>query len=313
MRTPTSHDDIMRLEGCSNAVRGGGEVLWKIAGSQHFKPTPGSQAESEAEEAIAHGLDAVLMPKTWRVIVEFATAAVELANALAVLLLEAQTVAVPVAARATIEHAQQACWLLEATHNAVGTRQARVTARQRAARAQLEELFSARHYRDTIEKFAKGAPPETDVREALADARKDLKDLKAYLVTAFGPGTSVEGEPSAWRIEGQALLVLTAASEWFFDTQALGSGFGVYDALSGWSHPTLWGIRDHQDTSLMDDGGVELTWTVRPDLMERLCATTSSTLYRLNIQLAGYFGWDEAPVHEWAENLNAWSPNLIRG
>jgi hypothetical protein len=62
----------------------------------------------------------------------------------------------------------------------------------------------------------------------------------------------------------------------------------------------------------MDDGGVELTWTVRPDLMERLCATTSSTLYRLNIQLAAYFGWDEAPVHEWAESLNAWSPNLIR-
>ena len=56
-----------------------------------------------------------------------------------------------------------------------------------------------------------------------------MKDLKAYLVTAFGPGTSVEGEPSAWRIEGQALSVLTAASEWFFDTQTLGSGFGVYD------------------------------------------------------------------------------------
>ena len=103
MRTPTNHDDIMRLEGCANAVRGGGQVLWKIAGSQHFKPTPGSQAESEAEEAVAHGLDAVLMPKAWRAIVEFATAAVEHTNALAVLLLEGQTVAAPVEARATIE------------------------------------------------------------------------------------------------------------------------------------------------------------------------------------------------------------------
>jgi hypothetical protein len=246
------------------------------------------------------------------VIVDFATAAGEHGDALAALLRSEHTISVPVVARASIEHAQRASWILEPTHEGAGTYEARVTARQRAARAQLEELFSARHHRDTLEKLAKGTAQDAPAREALRDARAELKQLRADISSAFGEGTAVAGEPPDWRVEGQELPTLTGASEWFFETMTIGSGVGVYDALSGWTHPTLWGIREHQDARHLIDDGVELSWAVSVDFMERVCATTCSTLYRMTCQLAGYFGWNEARVHDWGQSLNAWCPNLIR-
>ncbi len=286
-------EDKLRLEACSDAVRGGSEVLWEIAEPCHFSPAAGSQAESEASAALDSGLDPAMMQKAWRAIVEFSTACVEHAAALPELLLDQRTVTAPIVVRATIELAQRACWLLEPT----------ASARQRAARAQLEELFSARDYQSILKKLAKGTTAEGPARAAFREARSELRELRAYLQAQFGPASTLEGDPSAWRIEGQELPVLTGTSGWFF--------LGVYHALPTSSHPTLWRIRANQEAyaSTSGDSRGELTGSV--DFMEILCATTSSSLYRMNDRLAGYFGWDPAPVREWGLRLNAWSPDLV--
>jgi hypothetical protein len=300
-----------RLVASARAVEAS-EVLMTALGEPHeWRPTEDSQAVSEAQEAIDKGLDPIFMPACWRVITEFGSAATEHAAALAALLRSARVVTAPVVARSTIENAQRATWLLEPTHEGVGTPEARVTARQRAARAQLEELFSDRHRRDTLEKVAKGSPLGSPARAAKNDAARDLKHRRKWLVEAFGEGTVVEGKPEEWLIENQALPVLTGASEWFYETMTLGNGDGIYDMLSGWSHPTLWGIRDHLRSQTTTGGGVELEWSIGVDFSENLVATTCSTMYRMLIQAAGYFGWKESLVHSWAAVLNQWRPGLI--
>jgi len=286
-------EDKRRLEACSDAVRGGSEVLWEIAEPLHFLPASGSRAESEAADALDSGLDPAMMPKTWRAIVEFSTACVEHAAALPALLLDQRTVTAPIVVRATIELAERACWLLEPT----------ATARQRAARAYLEELFSARDYQSILKKLAKGTTAVGPARAAFREARSELKELRAYLRRQFGTASTLEGDPSTWRIETQELPVLTGTSGWFF--------LGVYHALPTSSHPTLWRIRANQEaySSTRGETGGELTGSV--EFMEILCATTSSSLYRMNDRLAGYFGWDPTAVHEWGQRLNAWSPDLV--
>jgi hypothetical protein len=311
--SPITTEEQDRLEACSVAVESADGVLSKLAEPHQFRPTHDSQAESEAQEALDHGLESTLMPFCWRVIVEYSCAATEHAGALGTLLRAGHPVTAPAVARCTIENAQRATWLLEPAHEGARTREARVTARQRAARAQLEELYSDRHRRDTLEKLAKGAPPGTPVREAHKDAVSDLKQRRLWLPQVFGPGTVVEGRPEEWVIEQQELPVLTGTSEWFFKTMTLGSGTGIYDMLAGWSHPTLWGIRDHLRAELTMDGGIEVEWSISVGFAEKLSATTCSTLYRMLVQAAGYFGWDESVVHAWAADLNRWTPDLIVG
>ncbi len=226
-----------------------------MAEHRNWKPAQGSPAEAEAAEAIAQGLGTVLLPAMWRAVVEFSSAAVEHGEALAVVLRVGHTLTAPMIARGALESAQAACWLLEPTHGGIGTAEARVTAVQRAARGQLVELFSLRHYRDTLEKLVKTSPSDS-AREGLTRARSELKELRASLVAAFGDGTIVNGDPSGWRLGGEALPGLTEVSEWFFQTMTLSRGLGVYDAVSGYTHPTLWALREHQHAEPTDDGGV---------------------------------------------------------
>jgi len=307
-----STGDEQRLAAAADGLVGAGRVLWAIGGPTKFRPVEDSQAIHEAREALDHGFPSDLMPRAWRAILDFGTMAVEHADSLASLLRFQRILSAPTLARATIEHAQRACWLLEPTHEGARTADARVTAVQRVARAQLEELFSSRNYRDTLEKLHKSNPqPET--KEALSGARKDLKTLRSRLTETFGSESVVKGEPSEWRIAGQDLPVLTGLSEWYFRTMSRGSGLGVYDSLSSASHPTLWSIREQEDAQPTPEGGVDLGWVLDVGFAERLSATTCSTLYRMMAQMAGYSGWSVGPLHQWADTLNAWTPNLIVG
>jgi hypothetical protein len=273
------------LDGCAAALEGSGALLREVADRENLKPTAGSPAQAEAAEAVIMGLEPALLPMTWVAALDYASVAVEHAESLAVVLRNDRLITAPAIARAVIEHAQRSMWLLEPTHGGVGKVEDRVTARQRAARGQLEELSSSRHYRDTMEKLAKAG--NSDARDAFRAARGSLKKLRVDVVAAFGEDTTVDGELPEWRIEGQALPGLTATSEWFFETMTLGPGLGIYDALSGWTHPTLWGIREHREASPTADGGAELTLSIDVDFIGRLCATTAGVLYRMLCQLAG--------------------------
>lgn len=215
-----------------------------------------------------------------------------------------QRYTVPLVGRSILEHAQRALWLLEATHNNTSRVEDRLTARERAARAQIENLYSDHHYRDTIEKLIGSS-------EALQQARRHYKERKKTIQDWF-PGAVVDGLSSGWLIEGQCHLGPTAMSKWYFDTMGLGARVdGIYDALSGWSHPTVWGIRDCQQVSEGSDGGVVITWVRDDSFIEKVCFNVVTTAYRMLSQVHGYYEWDETDLLAWADTVNAALPGAI--
>ncbi len=115
-------------------------------------------------------------------------------------------------------------------------------------------------------------------------------------------------------MEGQGLAGPTATSEWYFATLGTGgAGLGVYDALSGWSHPTLWGIRDCQQVADAGNGGVVIRWVRDDSFVLKVCSAAASTTFRLLRQVFGFYGWDDTGVAAWADSLNAVIPGIIVG
>jgi hypothetical protein len=105
--SPITTEEQDRLEACSVAVESADGVLSKLAEPHQFRPTHDSQAESEAQEALDHGLESTLMPFCWRVIVEYSCAATEHAGALGTLLRAGHPVTAPAVARCTIASERQ--------------------------------------------------------------------------------------------------------------------------------------------------------------------------------------------------------------
>ena len=171
MKSPALRSsDLLRLSQTAAAIGRADTLLRELAEPHDCKPTPASQAASEASEAPRTGLNDAFVPAAWSAILEFGTAAVAHTRGLAGVIDRGNLVSAPAIARAALEHAQRAAGLLEATHEGAGTVDDRVTARQRAARARLEEIFSARQARDTLEKLVKD--PQAD---AEAPARKESR------------------------------------------------------------------------------------------------------------------------------------------
>lgn len=90
-----------------------------------------------------------------------------------------------------------------------------------------------------------------------------------------------------------------------------GQGAGIYDALCGMSHPTLWNIREVQEIRSTGDLGIEFEWLSKARHVETLTSNLVTTLYRANMQLAGYFGWDVETVKAWSVSINEWLPGTV--
>ena len=303
--------DISRIEKCSESLRGGLKVLQELISPPNSWPAPDSPAAYESAEALRHGLDDTEMPRAWRLIVDYASVSAKHGEGLASLLDNRHFVSAPGVARSCIEHAQRACWLLAPTHEGQNTMDSRLTARQRAARANLEELYSSRHHRDTLKKLSKDLETESYVHAELISTTIELERLRSHLPVVFGDESKVDGEPATWRIEGQQILGLTTVSEWYFETMALSSGLGVYDLLSAWTHPTIWTIRELQNGVIVDGQDLRAIWASKLSFIENLSAVSCTTLYRMLNQLSTYFGLSDMPAHSWAQQLNEWTPGLI--
>lgn len=269
-----------------------------------WNPAAGSPAESERYEAQAHQMPDEAMLDLLRTVGDYVGAAAAHLRGLGVLVQADERYTLPLVGRSVVEHAQRALWLLETTHGNTGIEADRITARQRAARAQIENLFSARHYRDTIGKLLGSS-------EALDEARRKYKERKATTLMWF-PEATLHGPPGQWTVDDQRYVGPTAMSEWYFGTMGVGVTVdGIYDALSGWSHPTVWGIRDCQTVREGPNGGVLISWLRDDSFVERVCFNVLTTSYRMFRQLHSYYGWDDTNLLDWADSINIALPGAI--
>lgn len=288
------------------------DVFAAVCGPSQSRPNEGSPAHAEHEEASRLGLDGMWVTELFTVVLGLTRAAVEHASAAATLLDNRQTSSIPLLARAAIEHSQRACWLLAPAHVRDSSYTDRVTARQRAARAQLIELDGLEHACAALRKLRRGGGDPALAAVRYCEVGAELQARKAAITAAFGEGIVVTGANSGWVIEQQRLTSLTRTSEWYFETLTPGdSGRGVYDALSSWSHPSIVGIRERFEWLTGSDGGGMCVPSDMTDLISRIAPTTCSTLHRNLIQVAAYFGWDEAAVERWGIALKAWTPGLL--
>ena len=127
----------------------------------------------------------------------------------------------------------------------------------------------------------------------------------------FAADTQLNGEPSTWVLEGQRLLMLTKASEWFFRTMSGGRWTRCLRRALRWAHPSLDGIRELFDCVEVEPVGIQHVAHDNTDLWERSTATTCAVLYQVLCQLAEYFGWDMDEVHRYAGEINKWRPGVI--
>lgn len=212
------------------------------------------------------------------------------------------THAVPYLCRAVLEHAHKICWLLESRETVDGEIRP-VTLVDRSARVYLEELYSLRHRRDTVEKLAR-----TD-RAAVATVRSEYREMKRAVLPALFNDVELDGVPSTWVINGQRWRGPAWLADWYARTRG-GGAEGAYDALSAMSHPTLYGIREFIEYEPVGDQ-MRRRRTIPKDFLLRVTGGAVVTHWRACMDLASYFGWDRSSLGDWATTINEWRPDSI--
>lgn len=212
------------------------------------------------------------------------------------------THAVPYLCRAVLEHAHKICWLLEARETVDGEVRP-VTLVDRAARAYLEELYSRRHLRDTLEKLR----PQD--RDAVCATRAGYRTMKIETIPALFTDVQLDGEPPTWSINGQRWRGPAWLADWYARTRGGGSE-GAYDALSAMSHPTLYSIREFIEYEEVGDQ-LRRRRTIPQEFLLRVAGGAVVTHWRACLDLASYFGWDRSALDEWAGAINQWRPDSI--
>lgn len=194
-------------------------------------------------------------------------------------------------ARSISEHAIRIVWLLDNSPS--------VTVQRRFARVLLEDLRSAEgKCRATSHLAGKGS-------DAHRLARQELADAKARATGLF-PGAKLN-EPGKWEIEGEQLASPTQAAESFGKRwgEALHSK-GMYDALSGYSHPSMFGI------DFYDVVSEEVVLSTDRDTVNKFVINAVIPYYQALRHHMAYNGWESIEFTAWEKQLNVVFPNMIR-
>lgn len=201
------------------------------------------------------------------------------------------------AARAVVESVAHAGWLLDPD----------VSADERVARRWMGRLSDA--YR--LHRYAKASGHP---KSATTKSRKARESVVAELTRRF-PGADTEwdlgGEPRPpWTVVGQTFPSLGLSSRRFAEFAGVRGVPGLYDLLSLMAHPNLavlGSVLQREER----DGGVEFTYRVEADEVERLPRLAALFLYRAGMVVSSYFGLDDQALESWADEASqAWGQVL---
>jgi hypothetical protein len=270
-----------------------------------WSPAPNSRAQWELDEAERAGLGDVAA-LVHIVLMDWTEAADGHMAALAAVLRAGEvTHSVPYIVRAVMEHCHKIAWLLEDKHELPNGPS--VTYVQRGARAHLEELYSLKYRRDTVKKmWGEHSPAFEECERQFVEFR----DVTIPLLFSNGASTALGRHHRDWRIAGERWRGPTALSERYEKRRHDDSTSGTYDALSAYSHPTLYANREFVEHIPHLDGIIRRR-TISKDFLERVTGGGAAVFWRAGLDLTSYFGWSKAPLRGWANRLNAWRPGLI--
>ena len=193
--------------------------------------------------------------------------------------------------RSTLEYCNRIVWVLD--------HRPHVTPKMRFARVLLEELLSAEEKCKAASHLGgKGSQAHRESREERADARRRAR--------VFDPDAVVTGSPKEWTIAGERLLSPTESAvnfgEMWGDPRL---AEGIYDALSGYSHPTLLALEFYE---LVE--GEHALRTDQPTIEKFVSHAVIPYYVALRHHIA-YNGWHSPDFDAWEAHLQSVFPGMI--
>lgn len=192
--------------------------------------------------------------------------------------------------RAELELAGRVSWLLEPD---LGPR----SGERRVARFYLEAISSLQR-----ERFTAGKLDKTRAKQLKRERDAKIAEAKSVF-GVFTPDLSGMDKIETWEVHGEKMLGLGAGATHFVDT-CFTKGFGLYDFLSDFSHPSLTAIL-RQTTKVDTDGVARRPWRTELDIVEAQARIACLIFYKACYLLAGYYALDESPLESWAETVPA--------
>jgi hypothetical protein len=250
------------------------ELLIEIAESRRWEPAVGSQAEADFATAIfPDDVNEHLLKQPRAISSLYLRDGSEHLAGIAALFRAREVFVAPNAlARVALEHGVRAVLVLDE----------RATARQRSARAMLDDLASAYHSRLTVSHLGARTTPsfqEVDRRWSWlrTTARKSFSEV------------NLADDPFRWSIDGERYLRITDAveawCEWRSDSLP---GEGVYDALSLYTHPQTFAAREEVAA---DPKSGELRLETKLSTLTRVAIGALATWVDGMSLLCQYHGW----------------------
>lgn len=183
-------------------------------------------------------------------------------------------------ARAAFEHGTRAWWVLDP----------QLSARQRSARAVLEDLASA----DYSMKAVSGLVGKDN------DQYRTLRGRREAIRTAAQQGfasCSFKDDPTKWTIEGQKYpRIAEVVEEWGSRRDEAVPGRGIYDHLSHFPHPQ--GLAGRQDVFLSESDPSGTALVVEPSHLARIASASIAAWFDGAILLCSYHGFDHPAMQE---------------
>ncbi|WP_234659804.1 hypothetical protein [Agromyces marinus] len=192
--------------------------------------------------------------------------------------------------RTLVEHCSRVIWLLDPDATPTG----------RLARWYMELITSAQMMRlsaKTMRDKASASEAKALREKVLGDARRTFPDIALFENVKDLDEWSVGGEPNAGL--GHAVRLLGN----------LISTHGLYDVLSGFTHPSIFRLQK-QTVSVAHDGYDYKSYYAEPDVVRWQFAVSCTSIYLAAHTILDYLDLDTTPLEEWADrhpDLLSWT------
>lgn len=257
------------------------EIAILIAGRHHFEPASGSQAEVDlAEMVFPEKYNKALLHQPRSTASLYLRSGSDHLAGLGALFREREIFMAPGAlARAGLEHAVRAVRLLD---NRVG-------ARQRSARAVLDNLVSANFSKLAVSHLGGKVTP------SFATAKERFENIRSVAEECFNE-VDLASDPFKWSVEGERYLRITeAVDEWGKSRNDGIPAEGIYDALSLYPHPQTFVAREEVQ---LDPESGDLHMETDIDTLRRISSAALAAWFDAIMVFITYHRWTVPEMEE---------------
>ena len=251
------------------------EIVILVAERHRFHPAPGSQAEADfAERLFPDEFNETLLHQPRSTASLYLRVGSDHLAGLGALFRQREIFMAPGAlARAALEHAVRAVLLLDNG----------VMARQRSARAVLDDLVSANFSKIAVSHLGgKGTP-------SYATTNTRFDEMRSIAERCFND-VHLADDPFKWSVEGERYLRITDAVQAWGKSRNDGiPGEGIYDALSLYPHPQTFAAREEV---VLDAETGDLRMETHLDMLKKVASASLAAWLDAMMVFITYHRWD---------------------